>query len=121
MSCPPSLLPLSSLPPPFRSTLEYIFLELALTQPSLNEAEELAISFDLNIHELYQVVAQTKLERGDGEGALNIYLHSTVSSHMTVRGMWWGAADLKVMWWACDELVTNMQLSYGSMWLLCHT
>ena len=80
-------LPPSSLHPPFRSTLEYLFLELALTQPSLNEAEELAISFDLNIHELYQVVAQTKLERGDGEGALNIYLHSTVSSHMIVRGM----------------------------------
>ena len=81
MSRPPSLLPPSS-----RSTLEHLFLELALTQPSLNEAEELAISFDLNIHELCRVVAQTKLERGDGEGALNIYLHSTVSGHMTVRG-----------------------------------
>lgn len=79
-TCLPSLLA-----PPLRSTLEHLFLELALTQPSLKEAEEVAISFDLNVHELYQVVAQTKLDRGDGEGALNIYLHSTVSSH--VRGM----------------------------------
>ena len=64
--------------------MEHIFLTLALTHPSLKEAEDLAISFDLNVHELYQVVAQTKLDRADGEGALNIFLHSTVSNHMTV-------------------------------------
>ena len=62
-----------------RCSAESLFINHALTPSGLVEANDIAILYDLDVHELYKIVAEKKLEEGHYQEALEVYLHSMVS------------------------------------------
>jgi alpha-tubulin suppressor-like RCC1 family protein len=70
-----------------RCAAESLFINHALTPAGLMAANDVAILYDLDVHGLYKIVAERKLEEGQHSEALEVYLHSVCDANDVMEGL----------------------------------